>query len=247
MYRIVLLLPFSLLVFTPLKGQTLKADTPPAASTPGSNAGKKDRELVERLLASRKEYQLTLESLRKLYLQMGDVERARWAEDELVQYHRIPKHAFLLELDVPPPTLKGSTNVPEANKLYRQAMVYKDKGWGSDYTDNMRRAELLLQKILTDYPQSDKISDTAYQLGDLYDGRAYKMPRRAALYFERCYEWNPRTHFDARIRAARIYDRTLNSQAKAAGIYRQIITVETNDKHIEEAKRRLSEIGGSTR
>jgi len=242
MNRIAFFLPLSLLALVPLKAQP----TDPKPDVPGSIAGKKDRELVERLLAARKEYQLTLESLRKLYLQMGDVERARWAEEELVQYHRIPKHAFLLELDVPPPTLKGNTNIPEANKLYRQAMVYKDKGWGIDYVDNMRRAELLFQKILTDYPQSDKISDTAYQLGDLYEGRAYKMPRRAALYFERCYEWNSRTHFDARIRAARLYDRTLNNQAKAASIYRQIIAVETNDKHIEEAKRRLAEISGTS-
>jgi TolA-binding protein len=238
MLRYLLLLPLALMAFTPLHGQT------PSSEGVATAVGKKDRELVERLLASRKEYQLTLESLRKLYMQMGDVERARWAEDELIQFHRIPKNAFLLELDVPPPTLKGNTNVPEANKIYRQAMVYKDKGWGSDYVDNMRRAELLFQKILTDYPQSDKISDTAYQLGDLYENRAYKMPRRAAIYFERCYEWNPRTHFDARLRAARLYDRTLNNRGKAAEIYRQIITTETDDVRIEEAKRRLADIGG---
>jgi hypothetical protein len=203
---------------------TVHADPPaPAAKTSG---GKRDRELVERLLAGRKEYQLTLEALRKLYIQMGDVERARWAEEELVQFHRITKHAFLLELDVPPPTLKGNQNIPEANKLYRQAIAYKDKGWGTDYTDNMRRAELLFQKILTDYPQSDKISDTAYQLGDIY-------------------EWNAKTHFDARIRAARLYDRQLNNRGKAAEIYRLITTTETDDKRIEEAKRRLQELGAS--
>jgi TolA-binding protein len=222
---------------------TVHADPPaPAAKTSG---GKRDRELVERLLAGRKEYQLTLEALRKLYIQMGDVERARWAEEELVQFHRITKHAFLLELDVPPPTLKGNQNIPEANKLYRQAIAYKDKGWGTDYTDNMRRAELLFQKILTDYPQSDKISDTAYQLGDIYESRGYRQPRRAAVYFERCYEWNAKTHFDARIRAARLYDRQLNNRGKAAEIYRMITTTETDDKRIEEAKRRLQEIGAS--
>lgn len=231
-----------LIALLPILGTVHGQMTETPAKTVG---GKKDRELVERLLAGRKEYQLTLESLRKLYIQMGDVERARWAEEELVQFHRIPKQAYLLELDVPPPTLKGNVNVPEANKLYRTAMSYKDKGWGNDYIDNMRRAELLLQKILTDYPQSDKISDTAYQLGDIYEGRAYRQPRRAAIYFERCFEWNTRTHFDARIRSARLYDRQLNNRAKAVEIYKQITTYETDDKRIEEAKRRLQEIGGS--
>ena len=59
-------------------------------------------------------------------------------------------------------------------------MTYKDKGWGTDYIDNQRRAELLFQKLLTDHPQSDKISDAAYQLGDLYESKAYRQYDRAA-------------------------------------------------------------------
>lgn len=214
----------------------------PVSSAKGGN---KDKEMVIRLLAARKEYQTTLESLRKLYIQIGDVERARWAEEELLQYHRITKHAFVQELELPPPTLKGMQNIPEANKLYRQAMTYKDKGWGTDFMDNQRRAELLFQKILTDYPQSDKISDAAYQLGDIYEGRAYRQPKRAAWYFERCFEWNPRTHFDARIRAARLYDRVANNRSKAIEIYKAVVTTETDERRIEEAKRRLTDLGGS--
>jgi hypothetical protein len=123
-------------------------------------------------------------------------------------------------------------------------MSYKDKGWGSEYTDNQRRAELLLQKILTEYPQSNKISDVAYQLGDIYESRAFKQYHRAAAYYERCFEWNEKTHFDARIRAARLYERQLNNREKAAKIYKEIITVETNDRAIEEARRRLQELSG---
>jgi hypothetical protein len=208
-------------------------------------AGKvSDAPLVERLLAARKEYQYTLEALRKHYIRAGDIERARWAEEELVQYHRALKPVYSLAHDVPPPTLKANLNVPEANKLYRQAMSYKDKGWGSEYTDNQRRAELLLQKILTEYPQSNKISDVAYQLGDIYESRAFKQYHRAAAYYERCFEWNEKTHFDARIRAARLYERQLNNREKAAKIYKEIITVETNDRAIEEARRRLQELSG---
>ena len=39
---------------------------------------------------ARKEYQATLETLRAHYIGTGDIERARWAEEELVQFHRIP-------------------------------------------------------------------------------------------------------------------------------------------------------------
>src|SRR5262249_48876459 len=152
-----------------------------------------DLELVEKLLIARRNYQTILEQLRAHYLQVGDQERARWAEEELRQYHRMLHQAFRLELDVPPPTLRGNTNVPDANKVYMRAMAYKDKGWGTDYIDNQRRAELLLQKLLTVYPESDKIADAAFMLGDIYESKANKQFRRAAAYYDRCYQWNPST------------------------------------------------------
>ena len=43
------------------------------------------------------------------------MERARWAEEELRQFHRMSKQAYRLELDVPPPTLEAKQNIPEAN------------------------------------------------------------------------------------------------------------------------------------
>ncbi|MFO0844804.1 MAG: hypothetical protein U0797_20800 [Gemmataceae bacterium] len=160
-----------------------------------------DVPLVERLLAARKEYQHTLEALRKHYIKTGDVERARWAEDELKEYHLVKKQVFLLELDVPPPTLKPGENDPEANKLYRTALEYKDKGWGTEYIHNQRRAEILLQKLLTEYPQSNKISDSAFQLGDLYESKAFSSTTSAA-YYERLASWNKGTQSDAHGRAA---------------------------------------------
>lgn len=201
-----------------------------------------DIQLVERLLASRRDYQTALEQLRAYYQSAADMERMAWAEEELKQFHRISKQAFRLELDVPPPTLQAAQNIPEANELYRRAMTYKDKGWGNDYVDNQHRAEILLQQLLSQYPQSDKIDDAAYQLGDIYESKVFKQYRRAAQYYERCYEWNQNTQFDARLRAAKIYDRVLNERSKAAEIYKTITTHETDPKMLQEAAKRLQEI-----
>jgi tetratricopeptide (TPR) repeat protein len=213
----------------------------PGSRPPGSPPS--DIEKVERVLASRRDYQIALEQLRAHYIAVGDIERARWAEEELVQFHRIPKQAYRLELDVPPPTLHAAYNIPEANDLYRRAMAYKAKGWtGTDFVDNQRRAELLLQQILTSYPQSDKIGDAAYQLGDLYEGKAYKQYRRSAQYFERCFQWNPNTQLDARLRAAHLYDKQLMDRNRAAELYREITTHETDAKRIAEAEKRLGEL-----
>src|SRR5438067_943383 len=155
-----------------LIGLTLLAAGLLAGAAPAEDAGRgakptSDYDMVKGLMASRAKYQAMLEQLRAWYMANGDMERARWAEEELRLYHRIPKQAFRLDLDVPAKSLKAAENIPEANELYRRAMTYKDRGWGSDYIDNQRRAELLLQQLLSSYPQSDKIGDAAYQLGDV--------------------------------------------------------------------------------
>jgi hypothetical protein len=221
------------------------AQTPPAPKDKKGSGKTSDVELVERLLAARKEYQITLENLRAHYIQAGDIERARWAEDELLQYHRINRQAYNLTLELPPPTLVPGQNSPEANELIRRAMQYKDKGWGTDYIDNQRRAELLLQKLLTNYPQCDKIDHAAYLLGDLYESKAYKQTERAAKYYERCFQWNPKTHTDARLRAAHLYEKT--DKTRAIEIYREITTTEVDETRVQEARKRLAEIGGGSR
>lgn len=208
-----------------------------------NNTSAADHQLVERVLAARKEYQESLETLRAHYIAAGEIERARWAEDELLQYHRIGKFAYRLELDVPPPNLQPLYNIPEANELLRRAILYKDKGWGTDYTDNQRRTELLLQQLLSKHPQSNKIDEAAYLLGDLYESKAYRQNARAAVYYERTYQWNPKTHHDARLRAARLYEK-LGERGKATDIYQDITTQEHDQKRIDEAQKKLTELKG---
>jgi TolA-binding protein len=240
----------SLLTLAPTAwGQSSPAPSsgaPAAAPKPTSGSGvPSDIDKVEKLLAARREYQGSLEQLRAHYLAVGDAERAQWASDELTQYHRMLKQAYRLELDVPPPTLQGLQNINEANELYRRALGFKQNSglpFTSSYVDNQRRAELLFQQLLSNYPQSDKIDDTAYQLGEIYEGSAFKQYRRAAQYYERCFQWNPKTHLDARLKAARLYDRNLQERSRAIEIYRDIVTRETDPKRITEANKRLAEL-----
>lgn len=218
------------------------AASPARSAAPGAV---RDAELVERLIAARKEYQISLEALRNHYISVGDLERGRWAEEELISYHRIAKNAFLLELDVPPPSLKGTVNVPEANELFRRAMTYKDKGWGNDFVDNQRRSEILFQMVLSNYATSNKISDAAYQLGDLYEGKTYKQYRRAAAYYERSFQWNPLSQNDGRIRAARLYDKMSLDRTRAVELYKEVIQHDTDPQRLQEAQRRLAELGAA--
>ncbi len=214
-----------------------------AADAPKQKAGPGDAELVERVVSARKEYQQSLVALYEHYLKVGDRQRAQWVEDELKAYHLTAKPSYRLDiLDVPPATLEAKVNVKEANDLYKLAMEYKDRGVGTDYTLNQRRAELLLQEILQKHPTSDKIADVAYQLGDLYEGRAFRQFERAAAYFERAVSWRKGTRSDAQMRAARIYDRVLNERGKAIELYRRVIDTDTDPGRIKEAEKRVGEL-----
>jgi tetratricopeptide (TPR) repeat protein len=233
---------------TPSKPLTVPAKTaPPAGESlpPSAGAAATDIALVERCLAARKEYENSLKSLYDHYAKAGDKIRLQWAERELMGYHIMWKPSYNLDVkDVPPPTLEGRVNVKEANDLYRTAMEYKGKGFGDDYILNMRRAELLFREVLEKYPNSDKIGDVAYQLGDLYESRAYKQHDRAAKYYERSTQWVKGSRTDARLRAATIYDRQLNERTKAIELYRAVVEHDTDPDRIKQAEKRLGELTG---
>ena len=219
------------------------ADPPKPAARPTGDA-----DLVRKVITARKEYQQSLIALLDYYQQNGDLERAKWAEDELKSYHMAWKPSYRLDIqDVPPATLEPKSNIKEANEAYMRAVDYKKKGGtGTEGVLNQRRAEVLLQDILAKHPDSDKIADVAYELGDLYEGKTYHQYERAAAYYERSFQWRRGTTTDARLRAARLYDKTLNERTKAVEIYRDVIASDTDTIRIQEATKRLAELTGGS-
>ena len=200
--------------------------------------------LVKKVIAARREYQIALEQLRAYYDSVNDSDRAHAVEEELKQFHRVTKPAYIIDLDVAGPGLRPDQNVPAANDLYRKAMSFKGKGLGSEYTDNQIRAELLLQQLLQQYPTSNRCSEAAYHLADIYESRRPPQYRRAAVYFERSVQWNPATTLDGRLRAARLYDRELHDQSKAIELYQAVLAHETDERRRQDAQRRLTDLNG---
>ena len=148
--------------------------------------------------------------------------------------------------DVPPPTLEAKVNVREANELFRAAMEYKGKGFGDDYILNQRaRPRSTSAKYWRSTRTRDKIADVAYQLGDIYESRAFKQYDRAAQYFERSFQWVKGSRTDARLRAATLYDRQLNERTKAIELYREEIAHDTDADRIRQAEKRLGELTGN--
>ena len=210
-------------------------------AAPGNTS---DIELVEKLIASRKAYQASLENLYKHYNKV-DAEKAAWAESELREFHRVTKNAYRLEMFVPVESLQPKKNIPEANELLRQAMTYKGRGSGVDGIDNQRRSELLLQYVLDKYYESDKIPEVAYQLGEIYtEYKPKPQDRLAAAFYERSWQWGPAVHPDARMKAARIYDKNLSDQVNALRVYKEVRLHDADDARLQEAAKRLAELTG---
>ena len=204
-----------------------------------------DVEIVERAISARREYEASLRKLREHYARVGDKLRVKWAEEELMGFHLLFKPSYNLDVqDVPPPGLEAKVNIREANDLYKAAMEYKGKGSGNDYVLNMRRAEVLLRDILERFPSSDKIADVSYQLGEVYESRAYRQYDRAARYYERSFQWMKGSRTDARLRAAVLYDRQLNERSKAITLYRDVVEHDTDPERIKVAEKRLAELTG---
>ncbi len=219
-----------------------KGGLPPDA---GSSSSRGDVELVERAISARREYEKSLRALHEYYSGNGDKQRMQWAEQEIVGYHLLFKPSYNLEVkDVPPANLTAEMNIREANDLLRTAMTYKDKGSGNDYILNQRRAEILFREVLEKYPNSDKIGIVAYHLGELYEGRAYKQPDRAAKYYERSAQWTKGSRTDTRMRAAEIYDKQLNERTKAIEMYREVVAHDIDNDRVKQAERRLGELTG---
>jgi hypothetical protein len=218
------------------------------ADNPKANSAKEQGDNEERSVKgvndARKAYQESLHKLYEIYMNNGDKEKAKWVEEELKGFHLISKPAYRFD-DVPGPKLDARENIKEANELFRAAMQYKDHGFGTEYTLNQRRAEILFQELIAKYQTSDKLADAAYELGDLYEGRAYKQYARAALYFERSSQWRKGGRTDARLRAAKLYDKQLNDRNKAIEMYREVVAHDTDADRLKEAEKRLGDLTGS--
>lgn len=197
-----------------------------------------ERELVKSVYDSRKGYQSSLERLRNYYSQINHEENLYWVEKELTDYHLALKAPYILEMDLPSASLKPSKNDTKANRIFREALEWLNKP-GLDKEENTKRAEILLQKVLRDHKDSDKVDEACYYLGEIYSTKYFQMYRRAVAYYERVFLYSPDTNLDARLRAAYLYERNLGNSQRAISLYQEILAHEINPEQTKEARRRL--------
>lgn len=192
----------------------------------------REMETVEQMVQHRQGYRQALESLVSYYERVGNDMKLQWAQQELDEFNLASQYDYIIEAVVAGPDLRASTQIAEADLLYRQA---RDIEAGARRVlardgDELRRALDKYNELIRRFPNSDKIDDAAYYAGQLYE--RFRDWHLAALYYQRAYQWNPDTPYPARYKAAFILDQRLNQRQQALELYRQ--SLEREDLRINQ-------------
>ncbi len=215
----------------------------PAAGPDLSRVG--ESTLVESVLASRQHYLDTLDALRAYYTEQGYPLKARLVQNIRGRFDPVRAYQYFLEAEVPAETLRPTAVVPEAERLFAQArQLYRE---GSvlpgivDYNKQRRALELFVQ-LVQDYPSSTRIPEAAYHIGEIYR-RFFDQYYRAALWYERAWQWDETIQLPARYRAATVADFRLNNRSRALELYRQALRHDVLDNAQRSlAQRRIYEL-----
>ena len=204
-------------------------------------------DLVEKMAVNRQAYRQGLELLAGYYMRTGNNMKLEWAQKELAALNTMAKYNYIIEANVAPQNLKVSASIPEADDLYYEAEQIDKEAGTLPILKNKNQLRLALEKyneVIRKYPASDKIDDSAYNAGVIYE--YFKDYSIALLYFKRTFQWDPETPHPARFRAARILDQRLHRNAEALQLYQQAVKIEGQfDKYREWrefAERRIREL-----
>jgi tetratricopeptide (TPR) repeat protein len=150
--------------------------------------------------------------------------KRQWAEKELAALDAIPQYSYIIEAQLAGPELKATEEIPEADDLYYQALVIEEDAKKLILLKNKEKLRIALDKynrLIRDYPTSDKIDDAAYRAGRIYEG--FKDYSIALLYYQRAYQWNPDTSYPARYRSADVLDKHMHRRSEALDLYQEAL------------------------
>ena len=178
--------------------------------------------LVEKVVESREQYERALVKLGDYYRQSGQDLKLRQAEDELEDLRKVTTYDYVLLVDVLAVTPRPLRSIPEADALYEVGMAFKDYPATLFVFGKKEKLEKALRKfeqLITEYPESDKVAEAAYRIGEIYGGASFNDFLRAAKYYEAAFRWDPKLSHPARWRAAQIYDDKLKNYSEARRLY----------------------------
>lgn len=135
--------------------------------------------------------------------------------------------------------IRPAKNIEVANILFQDGRMYKKSLCFWRKRSKLLTAITRFRMIISDYAESDKADDAAYELARIYRSFYFRDYAGAAHYYVTCYELNPNTDKPARYMAARIYDLKLKDRARAIQNYELALKTCRIEKYRKIAESRL--------
>jgi hypothetical protein len=226
-----------------IQAEAVEAQIEPEPET--DFTGMQELGLVEEVARLRKAYGRSLLALKDYYLARGAQHKIEWVEQELKAFEATPKIRYLTIAEVVGPELKPMRRIAAADQLYKEGMDYKNyPAFPPDKKNYLKNALDKFQAIIEKYPESDKIDDAAFRMGEIYGGWYFDDSARAVQCYERCWQWDPETQYAARFNAAKIYEERLKNRIKAVELYNAVLLKSRNPDEVNQARERIKALTG---
>jgi len=202
-------------------------------------------DIVEALVGYRLAYRKSLETLVTVLKGAKDVRRWKHAKRELKELISVNKYLYLRDADTPGVELRPTKKIAAAEKLYNEAMKMNKKStrYGLIHRYETQLAMEGFRRLIRDYPNSDRIDDAAYQIGELCRNNL-KDYRRAIRWYECVVAWDANSPLRANLRIAKLYDKHVVNRLTALDYYRRALDLEARGsserRRIERRIKRLS-------
>jgi hypothetical protein len=235
----------------PPKGPITSAKDPKSSGLPASAilavVERQEVDLVENVLTHRAQYHQGLEDLRDYYHEHGYATKQSWADFELDGLRKVKSFRYLIDAEIPSDQLRPTEQVPEADALFERGRELLRKGGHGVpvfYREKtMIEAADVFQQLVERYPNSDKIDDAAFFLGEIHKEYLPNQEPIAVKWYERAWTWDPQTPHPARFQAAVVYDYRLHDRDRALELYQSVLKSETAEQtNVRFATRRIHEL-----
>lgn len=209
-------------------------------------------DLVEEMTAHRTAYLQSLEKLRDFYSARGYAEKQAWADHELKGLRGLRTFRYVMDAEVPKVERNPIAAVEDADALYERGLALMRKGGHGVpvfYSEKqMVEAADLFKLLIERYPNSDKVDDAAFQLGEIYKEYMKDQESIAVQWYERALQWDSDSPHPVRFQAAVVYDYRLHNRDRALELYQEVVRREEKPlSNIIFANRRIQELTASQR
>ena len=198
--------------------------------------------LVEYVVTARRKYLKAMDDLLSLYQSTQDRPNVERIQDVLDAFNPIHTYMYYLSAEIPSDDLRATEPVLQATDLFDKGLAACRATrmlWvrGGDAQIKHVAALKNFTEVIEKYPKSNKISRSAFFIAEI--NRTYGEYERAAQWYDRAWQWDPKTSDPARFRAATLYDFKLKDTETALKYYRLSLKHDRNRDNIVYARERI--------